>query len=148
MSRLRIDPEIIRELAALLEETGLSEIEVAEGANHVRVARHAAPVSTMPVAAAPAAAAPGEPRAVAEAATDDAGAVRSPMVGTIYVAPEPGAAPYIAIGSTVAAGDTLFIIEAMKTMNPVRAPRSGRVTRILASNAAPVEFGEVLVIIE
>ena len=136
MSRLRIDPEVIRELAALLEETGLSEIEVAEGANHVRVARHAAPVTMMPVA--PAAAAHPEPRAAGEpaAVADEAGAVRSPMVGTIYVAPEPGAAPYITVGSTVAAGDTLFIIEAMKTMNPVRAPRSGRVTRILASNVS------------
>jgi len=151
VSRLRIDPEVIRELAALLEETGLNEIEVAEGANHVRVARHPAPTVAMPAMAAPAAAMSAEPRPAADAASttvDEAGAVRSPMVGTIYVAPEPGAPPYITIGSTVAAGDTLFIIEAMKTMNPVRAPRSGRVARILATNAAPVEFGEVLVILE
>jgi len=147
---LRIDPEVIRQLASLLEETGLTEIEVTEGSSHVRVAKQqmtALDVSPRPEPAATVAAAVSAAPAAATAA-DEAGAVRSPMVGTIYLAPEPGAQPYVTVGSTVSAGDTLFIIEAMKTLNPVRAPRDGRVARILADNAAPVEYGEVLLILE
>ncbi len=147
--RLEIDDALIHRLAELLERTGLSEIEISHGKLHVRVARNShAPVP----ASAPAAPQSGETVAVTERVEDfdesHPGAVCSPMVGTVYLAPEPGAEPFITVGGQVAEGDTLFIIEAMKTMNPVRAPRSGRVTHVLAHNAAPVEYGEVLVILE
>jgi len=148
IDKLSVDDDLIRRLATLLEETGLSEIEVSEGKQHVRVAR--APVAVAAPAAMPA---PGP----VEAATGvqngqiDAthpGAVTSPMVGTLFVAPEPGAPPFVTPGSIVRTGDTLFIIEAMKTMNPVRAPRDGKVARILIANETPVEYGEVLAVLE
>lgn len=147
--------ELIRELAELLNETGLSEIEIEKSGLRIRVARQltvsavAAPVAaSLPIAAtAAASAAP-----IAADATGDyskhPGAVKSPMVGTAYRAPEPGIAAFIEIGKRVAAGDTLLIIEAMKTMNQIPAPKAGTVTAILFENGQPVEFGEPLVIIE
>jgi acetyl-CoA carboxylase biotin carboxyl carrier protein len=152
--------EMIRELAELLNETGLSEIEIEKSGLRIRVARQlaisnlAAPVAAAPVAAAPATS-PASARTPAAAAAADAndpakhpGAVKSPMVGTAYRAPEPGAPVFTEIGKRVAAGDTLLIIEAMKTMNQIPAPKAGTVTAILFENGQPVEFGEPLVIIE
>ena len=140
---LGVDKELVRELAALLEETGLGEIEIGDQGRTLRVARNAVVAA---VAQAPAAEAP-----VAAADEDLAahpGAVNSPMVGTVYVAPEPGASPFVKVGDRVAAGDTLLIVEAMKTMNPIPAPRDGRIARILVANGAPVEFGEALMILD
>ena len=147
---------LIRELALLLNETGLSEIEIEKSGLKIRVARTLTVTATAPVAAAapmaaaPAAAAPaagGAAAAPADAATHP-GAVKSPMVGTAYRAPEPGSAAFIEIGTRVAQGQTLLIIEAMKTMNHIPAPRAGTVTQILFENGQPVEFGEPLVVIE
>jgi acetyl-CoA carboxylase biotin carboxyl carrier protein len=148
MSKFKVDKDAIRELAALLEETGLSEIEIEDDDKRLRVSRASAP------APAPAAPAPPPPAAAGEAGggpenwTTHAGAVTSPMVGTAYVAPEPDAAPFVQVGDEVAEGQTLLIVEAMKTMNPIPAPWAGKITRILVENAAPVEFGEVLMVIE
>ncbi len=142
---MHVDKELIRELAALLEETGLGEIEVSDEGRAVRVVRRANAVASEVVPA------PSGDAAAAAAAEDLAahpGAVLSPMVGTAFVGPEPGAPPFVKVGDTVHAGATLLIIEAMKTMNPIPAPRDGRVTRILVSNGAPVEFGAVLMILE
>jgi acetyl-CoA carboxylase biotin carboxyl carrier protein len=147
--------EMIRELAELLNETGLSEIEIEKSGLRIRVARQLA-ISNVaaPVAAAPAAApaSAGTPAAAPAADANDPakhpGAVKSPMVGTAYRAPEPGAPVFTEIGKRVAAGDTLLIIEAMKTMNQIPAPKAGTVTAILFENGQPVEFGEPLVIIE
>jgi acetyl-CoA carboxylase biotin carboxyl carrier protein len=146
--------ELIRELAMLLDETNLTEIEIERAGLRLRVARNisiaaAAPVSYQPapVAAAPAA----TPVAAATSAADISkhpGAVPSPMVGTAYLASEPGAKPFIDVGSKVKVGDTLIIIEAMKTMNQIPATRTGTVTQILVEDGQPVEFGEPLVIIE
>lgn len=150
---LKPDATLIRDLAELLDETGLTEIEISAGDQHVRVARHSGGGTVM--AAAPAsAAAPAPAKAdgsdsqrAGEAAAGHPGAVASPMVGTVYVASEPGAPPFVTVGASVEAGDTLFIIEAMKTMNPVRAPRGGRVAEILIEDAQPVEYGETLAVI-
>ena len=146
------DIELIRALAEVLDEAGLTEIEIGEGANRIRIARQAAAGAAPPPAAAapPVAAVPvaqAEPSAQPDA-DDDPGAVTSPLVGVVYVAPEPGGRPFVLVGDEINEGDTLFIVEAMKTMNPVRAPRGGRVTRILAENGARVEYGEVLLILE
>ncbi len=146
------DIELIRALAAVLDEAGLTEIEIGEGANRIRIARQTAVGAAPPPAAAapPVAAVPvaqAEPPAPPDA-DDDPGAVTSPLVGVVYVAPEPGGRPFVLVGDEINEGDTLFIVEAMKTMNPVRAPRGGRVTRILAENGARVEYGEVLLILE
>ncbi|WLA79218.1 acetyl-CoA carboxylase biotin carboxyl carrier protein [Bradyrhizobium elkanii] len=144
------DSALIRELALLLAETNLTEIEIERAGLRVRVARNisiAASVPTVASVAAPSAMAVP----VATAATDLAkhpGAVPSPMVGTAYWAPEPGAKPFIEIGTKVSAGQTLLIIEAMKTMNQIPSPRAGTVTQILVEDGQPVEFGEPLVIIE
>ncbi|MCC8938931.1 acetyl-CoA carboxylase biotin carboxyl carrier protein [Bradyrhizobium sp. Arg68] len=147
------DSALIRELALLLAETNLTEIEIERAGLRVRVARNvsiAASVPTaMPTVAVPAAAV--ATAAAAAAATDFAkhpGVVPSPMVGTAYWSPEPGAKPFIEVGSKVAAGQTLLIIEAMKTMNQIPSPRAGTVTQILVEDGQPVEFGEPLVIIE
>ena len=143
--KLKIDDSLIRQLAKLLDETGLSEIEIGEGAQHVRVARGSAGAA---VGREPApAGADGEARS-AEIEANHPGAVTSPMVGTLYFALEPGAPPFVVPGASVHEGETMFIIEAMKTMNPVRAPRGGKVVRILAHNETPVEYGEVLALIE
>jgi acetyl-CoA carboxylase biotin carboxyl carrier protein len=148
----RDDSALIRELALLLDETNLTEIEVERAGLRVRVARNislAASVPTMVAAAAPApvAAAVAAPSATADLAKHP-GVVPSPMVGTAYWAPEPGAKPFIEIGTKVSAGQTLLIIEAMKTMNQIPSPRAGTVTQILVEDGQPVEFGEPLVIIE
>ncbi len=157
-----IDPDIVRELAAILRETDLSEIEVEvqRGELRLRIARtpgqaaavvyqQAAP-SPQPAYAAPAhapatgaaaAAAPGEGR-------KREGGVPSPMVGTAYLSPEPGAAPFVKVGDTVSEGQTLMIVEAMKTMNPIPAPRAGRVVEVLVFDAQPVEYGEPLMVLE
>ena len=147
----RIDQQMIRDLADLLNETGLTEIEWNEGPLKVRVTKGAAPIyAAAPVAAAAAAAAVAASGG-APAASDEAshpGAVKSPMVGTVYTAPEPGAATFVKVGDSVNAGQTVLIVEAMKTMNPITAPKAGRVARILIENQQPVEFGQPLLIIE
>ncbi|MGE4481537.1 acetyl-CoA carboxylase biotin carboxyl carrier protein [Acidocella sp.] len=151
---LSFDPKALAELAALLNETGLSEIELEEGDRKVRLARALAPVSlpaAMPVAGAPVPAPAPAPVASAPAAADPAkhpGTVKSPMVGVAYLSAEPGAPPYVAVGQTVEAGATLLLIEAMKTFNQIKAPRAGTVKQILVASGAPVEFDEPLMIIE
>jgi len=146
-----VDRELIQELTKLLDETGLTEIEIEQDGQRVRVARGAT-VSPTTVIAAPRAAATPQPVAESVSAPLDAakhpGVVTSPMVGTAYAAPEPGAKPFIEVGSKVKAGDTLLIVEAMKTMNQIPAPRAGTVIQILFEDGQPVEFGEPLVIIE
>ena len=149
------DFDLIRDLAALLEETGLSEIEIGDGPERVRVART---LQGTAVAMEPASSVAAAPESIGAEAADGAtpvnvdsshpGAVISPLVGVAYNAPEPGAEPFTKVGEQVSEGQTLFIVEAMKTMNPIRAPRGGRVARILAENGAPVEYGEVLLVLE
>lgn len=150
MATKSIDSELVRSLAHLLDETNLTEIEYDTGSVRIRVARqglpmavhHAVPAAVPAVAAAPVA---------QQAATDDAshpGAVTSPMVGVSYLAPEPGAAKFVEVGQTVSEGQTLMLIEAMKTFNPIRAPRAGKLVRFLVTDGQPVEFGEPLAIIE
>ena len=149
-----VDTALVRELAELLGETGLSEIEVEDGERKIRVARgggammQAAPMQA-PVAAAPAAPAPdAQGSASPEPAADDhSDALKSPMVGTCYLAPEPGAEDFVKVGDSVSEGDTLLIVEAMKVMNPIAATRSGTVKAILVGNAQPVEFDQPLVVI-
>jgi acetyl-CoA carboxylase biotin carboxyl carrier protein len=143
-SQPKIDGDLVRALAALLDETGLSEIEYAVGELRIRVARGAAPVAAAPVAA-PAAPAPAPKEA--EAAEPE-GAVKSPMVGTAYLAPQPGAQPFVAVGDTVREGQVLLLVEAMKVMNQIHAPRAGRVARIVVTDGAPVEYGQVLLVLE
>lgn len=149
------ESQVIRELANLLNETGLSEIEIEKSGLRVRVARQISVSASAVTAAAPAASATpaaAAPAAATEPSGADAarhpGALKSPMVGTAYRAPEPGAAPFVEVGSRVNQGDTVAIIEAMKTMNSIPAPKAGTVTAILFENGQPVEFGEPLVIIE
>ncbi len=152
MGKLEVDQDLIRELAALLDETGLTEIEVSDDDNRLRVARMAGTV----MAAAPAiaaasgtAAAPAEVVGVeAEFDADHPGAITSPMVGTAYLAPEPTAADFVSVGEQVIEGQTLLIIEAMKTFNEIPSPKSGMVKAIMFDNQSPVEFGDVLMIIE
>jgi acetyl-CoA carboxylase biotin carboxyl carrier protein len=144
-SELKVDDELVRALAALLDETGLSEIEYAVGDKRVRVARHSGGASVAMVA--PVAALAAAPLAAPVAAVP-AGAVKSPMVGTAYLGSQPGASPFIAVGDTVREGQTMFIIEAMKVMNQIPAPRAGRVVQILVTDATPVEFGQVLAVLE
>ena len=145
-----IDKDLIRELAKLLDETGLTEIEIERAGLRVRVGRsggvthiasHGGTSAAPPPSTAPAAVAPADP-------AKHPGAVTSPMVGTAYRGASPGAAPFVDLGSKVVVGETLLIIEAMKTMNQIPAPRSGTVTQILIEDGQPVEFGEPLVIIE
>ncbi|MFB9262550.1 acetyl-CoA carboxylase biotin carboxyl carrier protein [Bradyrhizobium erythrophlei] len=148
------DSALIRELALLLAETNLTEIEIERAGLRVRVARNVSIAASVPVApvhapiAMPVAAAPAAAPAAAADLAKHPGAVPSPMVGTAYWAPEPGAKPFIEVGSKVSAGQTLLIIEAMKTMNQIPSPRAGTVTQILVEDGQPVEFGEPLVIIE
>ena len=146
---MRIDVELVRQLAQMLDETQLTEIEVEDGGRRIRIARKAAaaaaPVHYAPAPAAPAASAPAE---AAAAPAPSANAVKSPMVGTAYLAPEPGAATFISVGKTVAAGDTLLIVEAMKVMNPILAPSAGTVKAILVESGQPVEFDQPLVVVE
>jgi len=145
-----IDKELIRELAQLLDETGLTEIEIERDGLRVRVGRGGAGTNVAAAVAAPAPVVITAPPVVAMPAdlAKHPGAVTSPMVGTAYRGPSPGSPPFVDIGSKVSAGETLLIIEAMKTMNQIPAPRAGTVTQILIEDGQPVEFGEPLVIIE
>jgi len=141
-----IDAEAIRALSDLLAETGLTEIEVEQNGARIRVAR--AGVMAAIAAAAPMVSAPAPAAApTAPASGPQPGAVTSPMVGTVYAAPEPGKPPFVKVGQQVKEGDTLFIVEAMKTMNPIPAPRSGTIKEICVENGSPVEFGQTLVIL-
>jgi acetyl-CoA carboxylase biotin carboxyl carrier protein len=147
-SDLPIDSALVRTLAALLDETGLTEIEYSVGDRRIRVARTAAAVTpTVNVAAttpSPAAEAPD----AAVAPVDHPGAVKAPMVGTAYIAPQPDQPPFVKLGDRVEEGRVLLIIEAMKVMNQIRAPKAGRVAEILIADGAPVEYGQVLMVIE
>jgi acetyl-CoA carboxylase biotin carboxyl carrier protein len=160
---MAIDIELVRQLAEVLDQTQLTEIEVEDGSRKVRVARKAAPVAQMPVpmampqgyapqaapmAGGPMSPAPAPAEAGGSAPTATADAVKSPMVGTVYLAAEPGAKPFVSVGQKVAAGDTLVIIEAMKVMNPIQATAAGTVTAVLVSNGQPVEFDQPLVVVE
>ena len=153
---LQFDPATIRELAQILRESDLTEIELVDNDMRVKLVRQVTVAAmAMPVAAAPAVAAPAvAPAAATPAATagaDDAdhpGAVNSPMVGVAYLSAEPTAAPFVTLGSKVTQGQTLLLIEAMKTYNQIKAPRAGTVTRILVESGTPVEFGEPLMIVE
>jgi acetyl-CoA carboxylase biotin carboxyl carrier protein len=142
-----IDAEAIRALSDLLTETGLTEIEVEQNGARIRVARAGAiaALAGAPVPAAPVAA--SAPAAPPPAAGPQAGAVTSPMVGTVYVASEPGKPPFVSVGQQIKEGDTLFIVEAMKTMNPIPAPRGGTVKEICVENGMPVEFGQTLLVL-
>ncbi len=149
-----IDRRLVRQLADILTETGLTEIEVEQAGLRIRVARAGAPAATTVYAAAPPAAAPAPassaptaPAAPVEAAIRGE-QVKSPMVGTVYLRPQPDADPFVRVGDRVSEGQTLLIVEAMKTMNPIPAPKSGVVTAVLVDDAQPVEFGEPLVVIE
>ncbi|MFK4793459.1 acetyl-CoA carboxylase biotin carboxyl carrier protein [Sphingobium sp. ZW T5_29] len=149
---MQVDVQLVRDLAALLDDTNLTEIEVEDGDRKIRVARKAANAAVAyapaPVAApvaAPAAVAPAPAEAAAPAA---ANAVRSPIVGTAYLSAEPGAAPFAAVGSTVKAGDTVLIVEAMKVMNAITAPSAGTVKAVLVDNGQPVEYDQPLIVIE
>ncbi len=150
---MHIDPALVRQLAELLDETRLTEIEVQDGERRIRVARKAAAVASAapapaPVVAAPAAPAQAEPAPAPLAdAGDHPGAVKSPMVGTAYLSAEPGSPPFATVGAQVAAGQTLLIVEAMKVMNPIAAPHAGTVRRILVENGQPVEFDQPLLIV-
>lgn len=150
---MKIDSKAIKELADLLDETGLNEIEVADGDKAIRVSKGG---GTVVAAAAPAvsmASDPAVPQVANTSAPDTVahshpGAITSPMVGTAYLQGEPGAPPFVKKGDTVAAGDTVMIIEAMKVMNPIKAEKGGTVTQILVDNGQPVEFGDVLMVVE
>jgi acetyl-CoA carboxylase biotin carboxyl carrier protein len=151
---MRIDPALVRELAELLTENQLTEIEVEDGDRKIKVCRNPAPIIGVAPAPAPAAAAPALSAPPMHGHEDLAQpeevpghSVKSPMVGTCFLSPEPGAAPFIAIGDTVKAGDTLLIVEAMKVMNPITAPQGGIVRRILVADAQPVEFDQPLIVL-
>ena len=150
MTRIPFDPDAIRALAAVLSETGLTEIEIAEKDSRIRVVRAAPPAMVPAATSAVAPQVVAAPPAVA-AAPDEAshpGAVLSPMVGVAYLSPEPGTPPFVTVGQSVVAGQTLLLIEAMKTFNQIKAPKAGTVARILVANSTPVEYGEVLLIVE
>ena len=148
---MQVDAELVRQLAVLLDDTNLTEIEVQDGERRIRVARnlavasYAAPPAPAPVAAA----APGATAPIAEApAGDHPGTVKSPMVGTVYLSAEPGAKQFVSVGDKVSVGQTLLIVEAMKVMNAIPAPRAGTVKAILTENGQPVEFDQPLVVVE
>jgi acetyl-CoA carboxylase biotin carboxyl carrier protein len=147
LTRIPIDPDTIRALAAILTETGLTEIEIADKDNRIRVVRGGLAASAPMVAMTPAppamSVAPGAPDVASHP-----GAVVSPMVGVAYLSPEPGTPPFVMVGQSVAAGQTLLMIEAMKTFNQIRAPKAGTVAAVLVRNSSPVEYGEVLIILE
>lgn len=147
MSRLLVDADAIRALAEILTETGLTEIEIAEKDNRIRVARaapgvvHAVPAAAAAAPIAPVAAAPADP-------AKHPGAVTSPMVGVAYLTPDPSSPPFVTEGQSVTAGQTLMLIEAMKTFNQIKAPRAGTLKKLLVASGDPVEFGEALAVIE
>jgi len=149
---MRIDPALVRELAELLTSNALNEIEVEDGDRKIRVRREPAPLIAAAPAAAPQSAAPAAaqaPSAAPPPAEEDFGGetVKSPMVGTAFMSPEPGAKPFVSVGDAVSAGDTLLIVEAMKVMNPITAPKGGVVRKILVADAQPVEFDQPLVVL-
>jgi acetyl-CoA carboxylase biotin carboxyl carrier protein len=152
VTNFRVDTDAIRQLAEILQDTGLTEIEVSEKDCRIRVAR--APATIQAAVAAPVAGpavTAAAPIAADAAATDlgqHAGAVKSPMVGIAYLGPEPGAPVYVSVGQHVTAGQTLLLIEAMKTFNQIKAPKAGTVSRILISSGVPVEYGEVLMVVD
>ena len=153
MPKLNVDTSLIETLADLLQRTGLTEIEISEGDARIRVVRE--PVAAVAhVPHAPRSAPAAQPVPVAaestarELAESHPGAVRAPMVGTVYLTPEPGAPPFVSLGDEIREGQTLLIIEAMKVMNPIRAPRGGRLVQLLVNSGDPVEYGELLMIIE
>jgi len=151
MAKFEMDTEFVRKLAQILHETHLGEIELADGDRRIRVARPTVTVTAAPVVAGPTASSAAGAVTTAGAANDlgkHPGAVKSPMVGTAYLAPEPGKPNFVAVGDKVAAGQTLLIIEAMKTFNPIKAPKAGTVAQILIDNAQPVEFEQPLMIVE
>lgn len=147
-----IDAATIRELAMLLDDTGLTEIEIEQNGSRIRVSRqssgavHYAAAAAVPPSVTPVAHAEPAPATAAHKGPPP-GAVPSPMVGTVYIAPEPGKPPFVKVGDTVREGDTLFIVEAMKTMNPILAPRAGKISEICVHDAQPVEFGQTLLVI-
>ena len=152
---MQVDTGLVRQIAELLKDSDLTEIEVQDGARRIVVKRNvtAAPAqyyAPPPQAAAPAPAAPtaAAPAPAGEPGANHPGAVKSPMVGTVYLSGEPGAKPFVSPGTKVGEGDTLLIIEAMKVMNPITAPRAGTVTQVLVDNGQPVEFDQALVILE
>ena len=150
MAKLNVDTSLIETLAELLQRTGLTEIEISEGDARIRVVREQPnTVAHVAHAARPAQAPPpvsaAEPAGVVEI---HPGAVRAPMVGTVYLTPEPGAPPFVSLGDDIREGQTLLIIEAMKVMNPIRAPRGGRLVQLLVNSGDPVEYGELLMIVE
>ena len=154
-NQMRVDSALVRELAELLSANELTEIEVEDGDRKIRVRREltvaAAPVAYAAPAAAPAPAAAAPAAAAAEPAADalpSGEVIRSPMVGTAYLSAEPGSKPFVSPGDTVKAGDTLLIVEAMKVMNPITAPKGGTVKQVMVSNAQPVEFDQPLVVID
>ena len=148
-TKFEVNEELVRKLADLLQETGLNEIEYEVNNHRIRVAKGAGPVTVAaPVAAPCAPAAPIAPAAGPAPDAVPAGAITAPMVGTVYVASEPGAAPFVKVGDQVREGQTLLIIEAMKVMNPLAAPRAGTVTQFMVSDGQPVEYGEPLLVIE
>jgi|SRR5215469_14182343 len=149
---VQVDADVIRELSDLLTETGLTEIEIEQGGRRIRVARQNSPhISATPVALTTMSEPVTSPPAVATPSPAETrnvdGAVTSPMVGTVYIAPEPGKPPFVKVGDTVHEGDTLLIVEAMKTMNPILAPRAGTVREILVRDTQPVEFGQMLLVL-
>lgn len=156
MAKFELDTEFVRKLAMILDETKLGEIELADGERRIRVARPTAPVAQAAPVIMAAAPAPGAAPVPATGAAPPAegdlskhpGVVKSPMVGTAYLAPEPGKPNFVSVGDKVNAGQTLLIIEAMKTFNPIKAPKAGTVMQVLIENARPVEFGEPLMIVE
>ena len=146
---MQVDIKLVRALAELLDETSLTEIEVEDGDRKIKVARSTSAVASYVAAPAPTplAAAPAAAPVAAPAPADHPGAVKSPMVGTVYLAPEPTAPNFAAVGDTVTEGQTILIIEAMKVMNQIAAPRAGKVTAILVENGQPVEYGQPLFVI-
>ena len=142
-----VDTEAIRTLAQILQETGLTEIEIEQNGLRMRVARGGVAMAAAPMMHAPAAHAAAPAAEAPKPSGPNPGAVTSPMVGTVYVSPEPGKPAFVSVGSTVKEGDTLMIVEAMKTMNPILAPRGGKVSEICIENGQPVEFGQSLLII-
>ena len=148
MPKLELDEELVRKLSGLLDETGLTEIEYEGGGHRIRVVRGGTVLAAAPAPAAPPQVAAPAPADGAPADAVPANAVTSPMVGTAYCAPEPGAPAFVSVGDTVKEGQTLLIIEAMKVMNQIPSPRAGKITQILIEDGQPVEYGEPLLIIE
>lgn len=149
---MQVDPELVRQLAVLLDDSNLTEIEIQDGERRIRVVRNitvgAPPAYMAPPAPAPAAISAAAPAAAPAAAADHPGTVRSPMVGTAYLSAEPGGKHFVAVGDKVTAGQTILIVEAMKVMNAIPAPRAGTVKAIMVENSQPVEYDQPLIVVE